>query len=157
MWLKVHGDVARAHAGGTSEDCTLCHSENSCSECHLTQMPPSHTNFWRRRGHGQIAAFDRDDCSTCHQPDACNRCHEQALPVSHRGTWGGTRSTHCFSCHFPLRAEGCFTCHKDANSHQLATPLPANHFPGMDCRQCHGLTAPLPHVDNGTDCEACHR
>jgi hypothetical protein len=157
MWLKVHGDVARAHAGGTSEDCTLCHTENSCSECHLTEMPPSHTNYWRRRGHGQIAAFDRDDCSTCHQPDACNRCHEQTLPVSHRGTWGGTRSTHCFSCHFPLRAEGCFTCHKDANSHQLATPLPANHFPGMDCRQCHGLTAPLPHVDNGTDCEACHR
>jgi hypothetical protein len=27
----------------------------------------------------------------------------------------------------------------------------------MNCRQCHGMTAPLPHVDKGDDCNACHR
>jgi hypothetical protein len=35
--------------------------------------------------------------------------------------------------------------------------MPPGHTPGMNCRQCHGLTAPLPHADNGSECARCHR
>jgi hypothetical protein len=29
--------------------------------------------------------------------------------------------------------------------------------PSMNCRLCHGAGVPLPHVDNGSDCNSCHR
>jgi hypothetical protein len=155
-WREVHGSVVRARSTELLDDCYLCHSESSCATCHEIDPPQDHTNYWRRRGHAFSAAFDRDRCAACHQPDACNRCHEQALPLSHAGSWGGTLSNHCLSCHFPLRREGCVTCHKGTPSHALAPPKPPDHFAGMDCRQCHGLSAPLPHVDNGSDCNICH-
>ncbi len=155
-WMAIHGSIVRGGSDDAVDRCDLCHKESSCTICHQIEPPRDHTNYWRRRGHSLSAAFDRDRCAACHEPDSCNRCHEQALPITHVGTWGGTLSTHCFSCHFPLRAEGCFTCHKDADSHSRAPPKPPDHFPGMDCRQCHGLTAPLPHADNGSDCNICH-
>jgi hypothetical protein len=71
--------------------------------------------------------------------------------------FGSPQNTHCLSCHLPLQGEGCFTCHKGTPSHQTAAPMPANHLPSMNCRQCHGLTAPLPHPDNGSLCTACHK
>jgi hypothetical protein len=155
-WLRVHGSVVRGGSRARADRCSECHGESSCADCHQTDAPPDHTNHFRRRGHALSAAFDRARCAACHEPDSCNRCHAEALPSTHRGSWSGTRSTHCLACHFPLRAEGCFTCHKSAEGHSLAPPQPANHFPGMDCRQCHGLTAPLPHADNGSDCTLCH-
>ncbi len=155
-WRRVHGEVFRAKSGETADRCSMCHTESSCTTCHQTEPPQDHTSFWRQRGHSFLAAMDRDRCAACHEEDSCNRCHADALPLTHKGAFGGTQSNHCFSCHFPLRAEGCFTCHKDTPSHLLAPPKPPNHFPGMDCRQCHGLTAPLPHADDGTDCNFCH-
>jgi hypothetical protein len=152
----VHGETARARLPGAATDCALCHEESSCTSCHLSEPPRDHTQFWRRRGHAQIAAFDRQSCATCHDSDSCDRCHAEARPASHTARWGGVRNDHCFSCHLPLRAEGCFTCHKQAGSHAQAPPRPSDHFPGMDCRQCHGRTAPLPHADDGTDCTVCH-
>jgi len=54
--------------------------------------------------------------------------------------------------------ESCFVCHKGTPSHNLAPPMPAfpPHNAAMDCRSCHGVTAPLPHVDNGDSCTFCH-
>ena len=155
-WSEFHGQVVRARSEDTVDRCAMCHTESSCTTCHQTEPPRDHTGFWRRRGHSFVAALERDRCAACHEEDSCNRCHAEALPLTHTGSFGGVQSNHCFSCHFPLRAEGCFTCHKETPSHLLAPPKPPNHFPGMDCRQCHGLTAPLPHADNGTDCNFCH-
>ena len=85
-------------------------------------------------------------------------CHSQTPPVNHVGQWGGRRSLHCGSCHLPgLREEGCYLCHKGAPSHKSATPLPPDHLPGMDCRQCHGVSIRLPHFDNSDACSACHK
>ena len=47
-------------------------------------------------------------------------------------------------------------CHKDTRSHALAAPKPAWHTPAMNCRQCHGVSQPLPHVDKGDNCNLCH-
>ncbi|HVS12270.1 MAG TPA: cytochrome c3 family protein [Planctomycetota bacterium] len=155
-WRRVHGQVARAGTDQRSDRCSLCHTETSCVSCHLDQPPENHTSFWRLRGHGVAAALDRQGCATCHRSDSCESCHEEVLPLSHSGMWGGTKSTHCLSCHFPLKAETCFVCHKDTPSHLLAPPKPPDHTPGMNCRQCHGNGAPLPHVDKGDNCNMCH-
>ena len=77
-------------------------------------------------------------------------------PDSHGGNWGGTQSVHCLTCHFPLSGESCAVCHKGTPSHLEAAPKPDWHTPAMNCRQCHGVGQPLPHVDKGDDCNACH-
>jgi menaquinone reductase, multiheme cytochrome c subunit len=157
LWMEVHGGVVRGRSRDVVDRCSMCHTEETCSSCHQTEAPRDHTNFWRRRGHAFGAGLDRNRCATCHQPDSCNTCHADSRPISHVGSWGGSRSNHCLSCHIPLQSEGCYTCHKSTPSHFLAPPKPPDHHPAMDCRQCHGLTAPLLHADSGADCNACHQ
>jgi hypothetical protein len=156
-WLELHGRVVRAHGEARVDQCTLCHSESSCAACHRDSPPRSHDHWFRRRTHGLYARTDRESCAACRRPDACDRCHREARPMSHRGSFGSPRNTHCLSCHFPLQSDECATCHRATPSHALGAPKPAWHSPGMNCVQCHGLTAPLPHVHKGDDCNACHR
>jgi len=155
-WRKFHGPTARADTGRPAETCALCHSEKTCVSCHQEEPPDNHTNYWRRRGHPVSAKLDRDNCAACHRSDFCDRCHRDTSPMNHVGSWGGGQNTHCVGCHFPLSSEGCYTCHRSTPSHLEAAPKPADHSPGMNCRQCHGLTAPLPHLDAGDDCNLCH-
>jgi hypothetical protein len=156
LWTRRHGDTVHAESIETIDDCTMCHTESSCTSCHQELAPQSHTNFWRTRGHGSVASMDRQSCAVCHRTDSCDSCHADIQPLSHRASFGGSKSTHCFGCHFPLQENTCFVCHKNTSSHGMATPKPSDHSPALDCRQCHGLDQPLPHVDNGTDCNFCH-
>lgn len=156
LWEEHHGGVARSGSDLVANDCSMCHTEDTCASCHSIEPPRSHTQFWRRRGHFVAARMDRASCATCHNDDFCFRCHQETQPINHVGMWGGTQSLHCVSCHFPLSSNGCATCHQDTPSHLNAAPQPASHSPGADCRQCHGLFAPLPHVDKGDDCSICH-
>jgi c(7)-type cytochrome triheme protein len=155
-WTRMHGLVAREHSEATADKCYLCHTESTCSTCHKSQAPLNHTNYWRERGHGVTAMVDRESCAACHEPASCERCHADVKPRNHVGNWGAPRDNHCLVCHQPLGQEGCVACHANANSHQLAAPKPSDHYPGMDCRACHGLSQALPHVDNGDDCNSCH-
>jgi len=156
-WRQRHGPVVRGCAGPTADNCSICHTESTCVACHREEAPTNHNAFCRNRSHGLLARMDRASCATCHTPDSCEQCHADTRPVSHTGSWGGSRSRHCVSCHQPLESEGCVVCHRSTPSHQTAAPKPAWHTPVMNCRQCHGLTQPLPHVDNGDDCNACHQ
>jgi len=157
-WEKRHGEVVRSRAGATIHRCSLCHNEPAgCDACHQQREPRSHTNYWRQRGHSVMVSLDRRRCATCHRSDFCNRCHQYTRPRSHRGGFGSPQNRHCVTCHLPLKGEGCFTCHKGTPSHGPATPMPPGHLPSMNCRQCHGLGAPLPHPDPGVECTACHR
>jgi hypothetical protein len=157
-WTRAHGLVARAKSALSEERCALCHEPVSCEKCHRAQAPENHTPYWRQRAHGLVAMDDRQNCAACHEPESCESCHATTRPSNHVGSWGGTLATHCFSCHKPLRSQGCAACHQGTPSHRTAAHQPPGHFPGMNCRQCHGLTpaAPLPHVDNGDDCSSCH-
>jgi hypothetical protein len=155
-WTKLHGQAVRWPGGEMADRCSLCHTESKCTTCHMEQAPESHNNFWRIKGHGVAAEMDRQGCAVCHRSDSCQRCHADTPPLSHTGSFGAPLDTHCASCHFPLSDNGCIVCHKGTPSHALATPLPASHNPGMNCRQCHGVTQPLPHVDNGSSCTMCH-
>lgn len=157
LWKKGHGMVARSGTTLQAQRCELCHSESTCIQCHESEKPDNHDNYWRLRGHGVVASMDRQNCQTCHRDDYCASCHDEARPLSHTGSFGSPRNTHCVSCHFPLRGEGCVTCHRSTPSHDAATPLPPDHNIAMNCRLCHGAGVPLRHIDDGSDCILCHR
>jgi hypothetical protein len=156
-WKRTHGHCSRE--GGevaTGNSCTMCHQKDSCVACHMTEMPENHTQHWRMRGHGIAATVDRDRCQTCHTSDGCTRCHQETEPLSHTATFQAPRNRHCMSCHLPLQSSGsCFVCHKSTPGHDTATPMPAWHNPGLNCRSCHALS--LRHPDNGDSCISCHR
>jgi hypothetical protein len=158
-WTKRHGSRCRGDGQGTADRCDLCHRETDCASCHATTPPENHTAAWRRVGHGITARFDRQSCATCHTPDSCRTCHSENPPRSHAGGFGSPRNQHCLGCHEPLQGEGCATCHPGTPSHALAAPKPPGHEPAMNCRQCHqpGSTQPpMPHPDDGTNCNRCH-
>jgi hypothetical protein len=157
-WKQNHGPVARTHDQTKHEnDCSLCHTESSCSTCHQEEAPASHTNFWRMKGHTIAAQTDRSQCATCHQEDSCNRCHDETAPSTHTAGWGEPRDLHCLTCHDSPDPTSCTFCHRDGTpSHSEAADKPSWHNPGMNCRQCHGQGQPLPHPDNGDNCNDCH-
>jgi hypothetical protein len=159
-WERLHGEVARsAHPGlptPAAESCSLCHAEETCAACHRVEPPRSHTHGFRLKGHGLLARMDRESCATCHEPASCERCHAETTPLSHGGMWGGTMALHCLGCHMPLEDNGCAVCHQATPSHALAPPKPRWHDPAMNCTGCHGAGVPLPHVDNGENCNLCH-
>jgi hypothetical protein len=156
-WTRYHGTFVRGRTNERAGQCALCHTQTDCTSCHQIELPESHNNYWRRRGHGLTASMDRDSCATCHDTDSCQRCHDETRPMSHTGAWGEPQDRHCLACHEPLRANSCVVCHAATPSHDQATPLPPDHLPSMDCRLCHGNGQPLPHVDNGQTCTSCHR
>ncbi len=155
-WDKQHGQEFRARGEEVASRCDMCHEESMCIQCHQNEPPTGHDNFFRLRGHAIPASLDRARCLTCHRDDFCQRCHENVEPLSHKGMFGSPRNNHCLGCHFPLKNEGCITCHKGTPSHQLGAPQPPDHTPGANCRLCHGPSAPLPHADNGSQCSICH-
>lgn len=158
-WKELHGREAGFVAKGSTASCDLCHTQQSCTKCHREEAPKNHTDYWRLRGHGVMAEMDRS-CKVCHTEDFCVRCHRTTAPQNHRGDF---ETNHCTSCHFPLRDNTCFVCHKGTPSHNAAAPtVPNTHAPTLisptDCQSstCHGgLLA--PHPDAGTDCLNCHR
>lgn len=157
-WPKRHGKVMHMEGDADAARCTLCHvQQRDCVACHQAEPPADHTNYWRQRGHGISVRIDRGRCATCHQTDSCDRCHQENAPRNHIASWGSPLDKHCLSCHTPLSQESCVACHKSTPSHLLAAPMPPDHTPGMNCRQCHGLSAPLPHPDKGDSCESCHK
>lgn len=156
-WTRAHGLFSHGDSDDTASQCSLCHSESSCKACHFEMEPASHNNTWRLRTHGIGASLDRTGCAVCHEPASCESCHLDTRPRSHRPNFGSTKNTHCVSCHEPLAASSCSVCHKGTPSHLLAAPKPPGHNAGQDCRQCHGVDVPLPHVDNGTNCNFCHQ
>ncbi len=160
-WKKHHGQVARANTGETVNTCSVCHEQETCAKCHKDEPPDNHTAFWRTRGHGIQASMDRESCAACHRSDSCETCHRESEPRNHVGTWGAPKAQHCIGCHLPVQNESCFVCHKSTPSHLEAPPKPSSppHIPSMNCRQCHvegSVQPPMPHVDNGSNCNTCH-
>ena len=135
LWMKRHGLF------GIQDDasCNVCHSEDSCRECHSVMQPQNHNNMFRLRTHGVIAAWDRERCIVCHEEDSCQSCDSQASPRSHRARWS---ENHCYGCHTSATAgEGCVVCHEDGNNvllHQDFWPPVHDRFGNQaNCYDCH--------------------
>jgi len=157
-WKQNHGPVMRTADDGFGNKCSLCHTQESCEACHSIEAPASHTDFWRHRMHTISAQTDRSQCATCHRDDFCDRCHRDTAPVTHKASWGAPQDQHCLSCHDNPDPTSCTFCHKEGTpSHNDAADKPSWHNSGMNCRQCHGNGQPLPHPDNGDNCNDCHR
>jgi hypothetical protein len=156
-WTQLHGREIGFAAQSSTATCNLCHTQQSCLQCHKDQPPKNHTNFWRERGHGVTADLDPKGCKVCHTEDSCVRCHQTIAPKSHRANF---ESQHCVGCHEPLKDNGCFACHKNTRSHATAPNAPSNKVHEIatanTCRDCHfGLK--MKHLDNGDSCLNCHR
>lgn len=113
QWLLQHGLFAKEQF---ETNCQNCHEEKTyCQDCHMNEPPPSHTIFFRNRGHGFMAKGDRNSCKACHQPEACLECHNPETgvrPASHVAGFAEKPYLHCAQCHFPKgEANGCDACH----------------------------------------------
>lgn len=139
-WLKRHGQFGMQDEAS----CSVCHTEDSCRECHSVMQPINHNTLFRTRTHGVLAAWDRASCQVCHEEDSCTSCHAQTPPRSHRGRWAasGKYPTHCISCHTDATAgEGCVVCHEEGNNVLLHekywTPVHDLLGDTANCYQCH--------------------
>ncbi len=166
-WTRRHGTM------GSQPDnaCGVCHSKESCRDCHQVTLPSSHNNLWRLKTHGIQAAWDRGRCLVCHEQDSCTTCHESTRPQSHTAGWD---KNHCNNCH-PSKSTGtgCTLCHGDAleshpNPHSAGwlgkhcNNCHAGSPESRQCGVCHGWTDlgshPNPHSVGwlGEHCNNCH-
>jgi hypothetical protein len=163
LWKQRHGLFTRTATDRRERHCDDCHRQPQwCEKCHRDEAPANHTNLFRLKTHGVLAAMDRASCQVCHTTDYCQRCHLDTPPRSHRGMFAHGKSTHCLDCHFPIRQEeNCHVCHREEPRHETAPDMPPWHEASFVCRNCHneigqGGAPPLRHVDNGMSCLFCH-
>ena len=153
----LHGEEYQSGTGF----CDYCHRESECISCHQVTKPKDHNTFWRRRGHGLEAEWDRSRCQTCHQEDVCIRCHSESKPFSHTGLWAGRQNAHCRFCHIPAGdSENCTVCHNAGLIEAIhLVPMPGGvaHTPESLCADCHRPGAGLTHFSTEENCLACHR
>lgn len=146
-WQRRHGQL------GMQSDaaCAVCHTQDSCMECHSVMQPMSHNNTFRTRTHGIMAATDRQTCQVCHVEDSCTSCHTSTRPRSHNARWAasGTRPTHCISCHnTSTPGDGCVTCHEGGNDITLhaqywgGASFDHSKLSGESCYICHWTSTP---------------
>jgi hypothetical protein len=173
IWNKVHGSYA---VDMFETKCDYCHSHKGfCQDCHMSSPPPSHTLFFKNRGHGFWAETERMQCQPCHQQDFCMECHgpdSEVIPRSHTRAFVGNRPyLHCTNCHFPTGSlYGCNTCHNAEiiqMKHREATEDKADPIPefvlefSRNClNACHPFRdKPFKHpigALNNNDCLRCH-
>lgn len=141
-WMRRHGPTGAL----PDNTCGMCHTKESCRECHQVTQPVSHNNLWRMKTHGIQAAWDRERCLVCHQQDSCTTCHEDTRPLSHKAGWS---KSHCLNCH-PSQGTGtgCTLCHEtNLDSH------PNPHAAGWRDRHCFSCHEGSPAADQ---CRVCH-
>ena len=146
-WERRHGQFGMQ----PDASCSVCHSEDSCRECHSVMQPVSHNNLFRTRTHGVVAAWNRDTCMVCHEQDSCSSCHANTRPMSHNARWGapGYKPTHCIGCHDTSTAgDGCVTCHEGGNDVMLheqywgGASFDHSKLSGESCYICHWSKTP---------------
>lgn len=126
MWARNHGSMAK----GQSMDCTSCHSQSYCMECHVSgfadeqgsfsnHMMNSHSSDFHIT-HPLAARGNQKTCASCHETSFCTDCHTgfqarigRANSPSHAKVFGFEGlSGDIDSVHLNV-TEGtdCFVCH----------------------------------------------
>ena len=112
-WRTNHG----TYAEDERLQCTICHEDDFCGDCHGVDMP--HPAEWAsgRSVHGEYSRGDRQTCATCHDdtPDFCTVCHHETYSAT-EGTWIAQHpatarregASACMECHAP---DSCVDCH----------------------------------------------
>ncbi|GAB6083022.1 hypothetical protein JCM30471_19360 [Desulfuromonas carbonis] len=183
--LKTHGPVwafnHRPAAKNGAIDCSACHQQDFCLECHsdagradeMGAFGNAMVNVHRSDFHVTHPIAARTDpqlCSSCHEQNFCRECHEQFAPAdlaldSHRRSWSDL--TVSGTPHETFPANSCQTCHPNSvlPSHEwssrhsrearknLAT-CQACHPDGDICLKCHSAKSGLmvnPHPKDFSD------
>lgn len=123
-WKQLHGSEINS---STSGNCALCHTNNSCEECHqLQEFTPGVHPVDYILAHSFDAKAGVTECSTCHNiVEDCYTCHvsNQIMPMNHNfhnwvSTEGGIHIDYaeseielCATCHIPTEDATCTTCH----------------------------------------------
>jgi len=146
-WKRMHGLVARAHSEATSDKCVSA-TRVDCSAC--TSRRPRHHNAF-----GESAATGSRRWSTARTARRATSGLLRTLPRgrqarNHVGNWGAAGDNHCLVCTSAGAQEGCVACTRTRRATSSPRPKPPDHYPGMDCRACHGLSQALPHVETAT-------
>ncbi len=141
-----YGDFYQNHAAAAAAamaDCSVCHTETTCNDCHEGQGSPSFhpTNFLA--SHGPEAWGRTSDCSTCHNAEGfCRECHT-SLGLNATGDTGvgyHTGESFWILSHAPAARqdlESCVSCHQQT-----------------DCLRCHSAQSGLGVSPHGPDFNA---
>ncbi len=182
--LKTHGPTwaleHRPFAKGDGVNCSSCHQQDFCLECHksgyadeMGAFDNNMINVHRSDFHvtHPIAARTNPQlCSSCHESKFCQECHEEFAPAdlaiqSHRRGWSDLPGVE----HALFTPEMCQTCHPNSvlPSHQWAstharearknlTTCQACHPEGDICLKCHSARSGLmvnPHPKDWNEFE----
>ena len=146
--VRVHAaDYARVHgteASARQMDCTSCHVQKFCSDCHAGEGRRRfhQANFVQR--HAPEAWGREQDCASCHNPEAfCRSCHESSGLASRGGLTSAyhTRQPGWLLQHGQAARQGlesCTTCHSQRDCMQCHSRAGWNvspHGPGFDAEQ----------------------
>lgn len=125
-WIPLHGmEVTMA----SQDYCSLCHTQNSCDQCHQYQpfeISTHPVDFIQV--HGFEARAGQMDCASCHDlVQDCVQCHQRNsfMPMDHNfSDWinltggGGAHADAAFdapnvcqACHVSTADETCQRCH----------------------------------------------
>jgi len=124
-WRRGHGAVKLA----AKDNCQLCHSDNSCLQCHQgdnldRQVHPLNFRF----SHGMKARGDKENCYTCHQDqNYCQDCHRQemVMPRNHASAgWANKKTGGSHRRAAAMDLDNCVACHNDRNGDPI-------------CAECH--------------------
>lgn len=163
--LKTHGPVwsmeHRAAAKGNAIDCSSCHEQSFCLECHsdagradeMGALDNKMVNVHRSDFHVTHPIAARTDpqlCKSCHENNFCVDCHDQFAPadlaiVSHRRGWSDLPAVDGGRLHSSFTDDQCAECHTDPDTG--VTVLPSHEWSNQHAREAR---------KNLATCQACH-
>lgn len=166
MWARNHGSMAK----GGALDCTSCHSQSYCMECHVSgfadeqgafgnNMINSHSSDFHIT-HPLAARGNQQRCASCHETSFCSDCHNdfdnrigRANSPSHKRFFslgdGGdfaaihgdtTPATNCDMCHSSATVADSFHDWSRGHAREARRSL-------TTCQSCH---------PGGDVCISCH-
>ncbi|MCC6443985.1 MAG: NapC/NirT family cytochrome c [Armatimonadetes bacterium] len=110
-WVAAH----KTEATSGKEDCTRCHTNNFCNNCHQTVSP--HPLNYRETRHVQDAKQSAENCNQCHEKRYCDDCHQTRR--AHSLNWlsihqeeSKKKPAQCAQCHQQSFCDGCHKIYK---------------------------------------------
>jgi hypothetical protein len=151
LWAFQH----RAEAKGQAINCSQCHEQNYCLECHIdgrademNELGNNLANVHRsdfQVSHPVAARTDPQLCSSCHENSFCVDCHDSfnrndLAFDSHRRSWSDLRVSPSGAEHRFYDESQCQGCHPNS-------VLPSHDWSGSHAREAR---------KNLATCQACH-
>lgn len=143
------------HINLFGQDCSSCHSEEGCAQCHSMNLPVYNEN-----------TDLHSKCGKCHDTeDNCENCHKnkESERFDHQKRTGWKLAAYhaknkCVSCHRSGKFTGlnpdCSSCHNGWNAknfdHKITGIILDDIHSENDCMDCHANGYSKP------DCSGCH-